>query len=123
MRTGPSNRATPSKVVARRGREMPSFGNAAELFSTAALCSAARCARPERHWVDARSLQHAGVTIWDELSPEEQCVMINALEEAYLNGIIGGFLGRAEHDGTVWMFSNDGASNQGHDSTGRGCRA
>jgi hypothetical protein len=45
--------------------------------------------------------------LWDELSPEGCRVMINALEEAYLNGVIGDFLGHAEQGGAVWMFSND----------------
>jgi hypothetical protein len=47
------------------------------------------------------------VTLWDELSAEEARVMLNALEEAYLNGVIGDLLGHAEHGGAVWMFSND----------------
>src|SRR5262245_58508170 len=49
----------------------------------------------------------AGVSIWDELGPEERVVLDNALEEAYLNGVIGDFLGHAEAGEAVWMFSTD----------------
>jgi hypothetical protein len=34
------------------------------------------------------------VSIWDELTPEEQCVMTNALEVAYLKGVIADFQGQ-----------------------------
>lgn len=33
--------------------------------------------------------------------------MVIAIEEGYLNGVIGAFLGHAEHGGAVWIFSND----------------
>jgi hypothetical protein len=33
--------------------------------------------------------------------------MINVLEEGYLNGVVGDFLGHAEHGCAVWMFSTD----------------
>jgi hypothetical protein len=29
-----------------------------------------------------------GVSVWDELTPEQYAVMINAMEQAYLNGVI-----------------------------------
>jgi len=47
------------------------------------------------------------VTIWDDLTAEERVVMITAIEEAYLNGVIGDFLGHAEHGGAVWIFGSD----------------
>jgi hypothetical protein len=47
------------------------------------------------------------VTFWDELTPEERRVMIGAIEEAWLNGVIGDFLGHAERGGAIWSFSND----------------
>ncbi|HET6215052.1 MAG TPA: hypothetical protein VFE14_19465 [Micromonosporaceae bacterium] len=47
------------------------------------------------------------MSLWDELSPEEYCVMVNAVEEGHLNGVIGDYLGRAEHGGAVWIFSRD----------------
>ncbi len=47
------------------------------------------------------------VTIWDDMTAEERVVMITAIEEAYLNGVIGDFLGHAEHGGAVWLFSSD----------------
>jgi hypothetical protein len=50
------------------------------------------------------------VTIWDQLSPEERVVLETALEEAHLNGVIGDFLGRPEHGGAVWRFSEDEAA-------------
>lgn len=33
--------------------------------------------------------------------------MVTAIEESYLNGVIGDFLGHAERGGAVWVFSND----------------
>jgi hypothetical protein len=33
--------------------------------------------------------------------------MITEIEEAYLNGVIGDFLGHAEHCGAVWIFGSD----------------
>jgi hypothetical protein len=47
------------------------------------------------------------VTLWNDLSPEGYRVMINAIEEGYLNEVIGDFLGHAEHGGAVWMSSID----------------
>ena len=47
------------------------------------------------------------MTIWEQLSPEERCVLINAVEEAYLNGVIADFLGQAQRGGAVWLFSTD----------------
>ncbi|MEV0272841.1 hypothetical protein AB0H43_29015 [Hamadaea sp. NPDC050747] len=47
------------------------------------------------------------MTLWDELTPEERCIMINTLEEGYLNCVIGDFLGHAEADGAVWISSTD----------------
>jgi hypothetical protein len=48
------------------------------------------------------------VTIRDlGLAAEERVVMITAIEEAYLNGVIGDFLGHAEHGGAVWIFGSD----------------
>ena len=32
--------------------------------------------------------QHGPVNVWDELTPEQYAVMINAIEEAYLNGVV-----------------------------------
>jgi hypothetical protein len=52
------------------------------------------------------------VTIWDDLTAEERTVMTTAIEEAYLNGVIGDFLGHAEHGGAVWIFSNDASAIQ-----------
>jgi hypothetical protein len=58
--------------------------------------------------VPGRQGWHAlAVTLWNGLTPEERTVLINAIEEGYLNGVIGDFLGHAEHGGAVWMFSND----------------
>jgi len=39
------------------------------------------------------------VTIWDDMTAEERVVMITAIEEGYLNEVIGDFLGHAEHSG------------------------
>jgi hypothetical protein len=50
------------------------------------------------------------VIIWEQLSPEERCVLLNAVEEAYLNGVIADFLGQARRGGAVWLFSNDEAA-------------
>jgi hypothetical protein len=47
------------------------------------------------------------VTVWDELSPEERCVLTDAIEEAALNGVIGDFLGHAESGGAIWIGSTD----------------
>ncbi len=47
------------------------------------------------------------MTIWDSLTAQERVVMVTAIEESYLNGVIGDFLGHAEHGGAVWIFSND----------------
>jgi hypothetical protein len=47
------------------------------------------------------------VAFWDELSREEVVVMNNALEEAWLTGVIGDFLGHPEADGAVWVFNTD----------------
>lgn len=33
------------------------------------------------------------VTIWDDLTAEERAVITTAIEEGYLNGVIGDFLG------------------------------
>jgi hypothetical protein len=50
------------------------------------------------------------VNLWDVLSPEERCVLTNAIEEAALNGVIGDFLGHAESGGALWIGStNEGA--------------
>jgi hypothetical protein len=50
------------------------------------------------------------VTLWDDLSREEQRVLVNALEEGWLNCIIGDYLGHAESNGAVWIFSSDVAA-------------
>lgn len=50
------------------------------------------------------------MTIWDELSAEERCALANGADEAYLNGVIPDFLGRSEHGGAVWVFSDDEAA-------------
>jgi hypothetical protein len=47
------------------------------------------------------------VSIWDDLTAEERVILTNAIEEAWLNEVIGDYLGHAEQDGTVWMFSTD----------------
>jgi hypothetical protein len=47
------------------------------------------------------------VSIWDEMTPEERAVMTTAIEEGYLNGVIGDFLGHAEHGGAVWISGSD----------------
>ncbi|MER5336846.1 hypothetical protein [Micromonospora sp. NPDC002717] len=47
------------------------------------------------------------MSIWDDLTAEERVILTNAIEEAWLNGVIGDYLGHAEQDGTVWMFSTD----------------
>ncbi|BCJ30112.1 hypothetical protein [Actinocatenispora sera] len=47
------------------------------------------------------------MSIWDDLTREEQVVMTTALEECYLNGVIGDYLGHAESGGAVWIFGND----------------
>ncbi|GAA3923125.1 hypothetical protein [Actinoplanes auranticolor] len=44
--------------------------------------------------------------IWDELSREESVVLVNALEEAWLNQVIGDYLGHREENG-IWRFSGD----------------
>lgn len=43
----------------------------------------------------------------DEMTREERAVMIAAIEEGYLNGVIGDFLGHAAHGGAAWTFSSD----------------
>jgi hypothetical protein len=55
----------------------------------------------------ARTATIAAVTFWADLSPEERFVFLEATEEGYLNGVIGAFLGHAEHGGAVWIFSSD----------------
>ncbi|AVT32589.1 hypothetical protein C6361_27495 [Plantactinospora sp. BC1] len=47
------------------------------------------------------------MTIWDDLGPEERVILQNAVEEAWLNNVIGDYLGHAEHGGLVWMISSD----------------
>ena len=47
------------------------------------------------------------MSIWDELGPEEYWVMINTIEEAYLNVVISDFLGHSERCGTVWIPGTD----------------
>jgi len=47
------------------------------------------------------------VSFWEELGPEEYWVMINTIEEAYLNGVISDFLGHSERCGTVWIPGAD----------------
>ena len=46
------------------------------------------------------------MNIWDGLSREEAVVLTNALEEAWLNQVIGDFLGHRE-PGDIWRFSDD----------------
>lgn len=46
-------------------------------------------------------------SLWDSLSREEQVVMINALEEAYLDGVIADFLGTTTLGGAFHVFSAD----------------
>jgi len=46
------------------------------------------------------------VAIWDDLTAEERAVITTAIEEGYLNGVIGDFLGHPEHGGAIWIFSN-----------------
>ncbi|MFI7597592.1 hypothetical protein [Actinoplanes sp. NPDC049681] len=46
------------------------------------------------------------MSIWDELSREECVVLTNALEESWLNQVIGDYLGHRE-DGGIWSFSTD----------------
>jgi hypothetical protein len=50
------------------------------------------------------------VSTLDEMTREERAVMITAIEEGYLNGVIGDFLGHAEHGGAVWIFSSDASA-------------
>jgi hypothetical protein len=45
--------------------------------------------------------------MWEELSAEEQRLLLNAWEEGYLFGVIGDFLGHAEHGGAMWVGSQD----------------
>jgi hypothetical protein len=47
------------------------------------------------------------VSFWEELGPEEYWVMINTIEEAYLNGVIPDYLGHSERCGTVWIPGTD----------------
>ncbi|EWM15502.1 hypothetical protein [Kutzneria sp. 744] len=47
------------------------------------------------------------MSFWEELGPEEYWVMINTIEEAYLNGVISDFLGHSERGGTVWIPGAD----------------
>jgi len=47
------------------------------------------------------------MAFWDELNREEQRVMIAALEDGWLNEIIGDYLGRSERNGAIWISSND----------------
>ena len=42
-----------------------------------------------------------------DLTAEKRVVMITAIEEACLNGVIGDFLGHAEHGGAVWIFGSN----------------
>jgi hypothetical protein len=46
------------------------------------------------------------VNIWEELSREETVVLTNALEEAWLNQVIGDYLGHRE-EGGIWTSGND----------------
>ena len=47
------------------------------------------------------------MTVWDRFTAQERVVMVAAIEESYLNGVIGDFLGHAEHGGAIWVSSND----------------
>jgi len=47
------------------------------------------------------------VSLWDEFGAEERVIMNNALEEAWLSGVIGDFLGHAEASGANWIFNMD----------------
>ncbi|MEV4756020.1 hypothetical protein AB0J86_13030 [Micromonospora sp. NPDC049559] len=47
------------------------------------------------------------MSIWNDLGLEERVILQNALEEAWLNNVIGDYLGHAEHGGAVWMISSD----------------
>jgi hypothetical protein len=50
------------------------------------------------------------VSIWDDFTAEERTVMTIAIEEGYLNDVIGAFLGHPERGGAIWVFSNDTAA-------------
>lgn len=47
------------------------------------------------------------MSILGDMTAEERTVMITAVEESYLSGVIGDFLGHAERHGAVWNFSGD----------------
>jgi hypothetical protein len=45
--------------------------------------------------------------LFRELTPEERRVMLGAIEEGWLSGVIADFLGHAQHGGAIWMCSRD----------------
>ncbi|NBE80184.1 hypothetical protein [Micromonospora rubida] len=59
------------------------------------------CGHRPRLWHDQP------VSLWDELSAEERVIMTNALEEAWLSGVIQDFLGHAEAGSAIWIFNTD----------------